>query len=200
MKLRQLKRKKKIKNQKEFEAYPAEEVTEEAAGADEPENVEPEPEVAPSEQLDEPDPREPEEYLAQSLPEDEYATPPIQPEKKVRKGLGQFFSDMFNKPKNQEPVKNQTPDKVVTMRKTTDRTVVQPPQKPKEEPVIKPNAIGLKKKIDKGKETMKIIGENVKEKSKKIKKIGKNLKETTEKGLKNVKKGAKKITKFFKKK
>jgi hypothetical protein len=280
-------KKQKIKNQKEFEAYPAEEVTEDAARAHEPENVEPEvapseqldepdphepeeysalslpedaarahepenvepePEVAPSEQLDEPDPREPEEYSAKYLPEEaarahepenvepevapseqlnephphepeeyskakylpdnEYATPPIQPEKKVRKGLGKFFSDMF-KTKKQEPVGKAKPDKT----KPTDETLAErttqsekerkvkqtvtnqqtaqgerEPQLPKEDGT-KPSENKknwFKKKLEKAEE--------------KIQKFGNSVKEKKDKGIKNVKNGAKKVTKFFKKK
>ena len=237
-------KKQKVKNQKEFEAYPAEEVTEEAARAHEPENVEPEPEVAPSEQLDEPDPHEPEEYSALSLPEDaarahepevapseqlnephphepeeyskakylpdnEYATPPIQPEKKVRKGLGKFFSDMF-KTKKQEPVGKAKPDKT----KPTDETLVERTTKSEKEKerkikqtVTNQQTAQGQREPQKPKEDEKKPSENKKnwfkkklEKAEeKIQKFGNSVKEKKDKGIKNVKNGAKKVTKFFKK-
>jgi hypothetical protein len=224
--------------------YSALSLPEDAARAHEPENVEPEPEVAPSEQLDEPDPHEPEEYSALSLPEDaarahepevapseqlnephphepeeyskakylpdnEYATPPIQPEKKVRKGLGKFFSDMF-KTKKQEPVGKAKPDKT----KPTDETLVERTTKSEKEKerkikqtVTNQQTAQGQREPQKPKEDEKKPSENKKnwfkkklEKAEeKIQKFGNSVKEKKDKGIKNVKNGAKKVTKFFKK-
>ncbi|EFX83167.1 hypothetical protein DAPPUDRAFT_316004 [Daphnia pulex] len=133
----------KLTQQDEFYGHQVSEPDHQQPAADEPKVFIPEPEdepynddpaaipegnnpvSAPEPEKETEAPEEPEEPdVGPSLPENEVPTPPIQPKKKVRKGLGKFFSDIFNKPTKQEPVKNQTPDKVVTMRKTTDRTVV----------------------------------------------------------------------------
>jgi hypothetical protein len=79
----------------------------------EPEPEEPEETHMQSEQQEEPDQQE---YV--SLPEDVEATPPIQNEKKSRKGFWEFFTGCF-KSKTQERVDK----KKQKSRKTTDQTV-----------------------------------------------------------------------------